>query len=122
MKYNKTTARLRRHRKIRQRSKGSKECPRFCVYKSNRHLFVQMVDDLTGKSLLSCSDVEIKKKKKIKIVKSTNVKEAEEVGRLAAEKALKIGIKKVVFDRGGFKYHGLIKAVAVGARAAGLSF
>jgi len=122
MKNKKQVLRLRRHRKIRQRIKGTKECPRLCVYKSNRHVFAQIIDDVVGKTLVSFSDVDVKKKEKTKLTNDVNVKEAKEVGKLLAEKAVKAKLKKVVFDRGGFKYHGIIKAVADGAREGGLLF
>lgn len=92
------------------------------MYKSNRHIFAQIIDDVAGKTLAASSDIDIKKKQKTKLTKDANIKEAKEVGKLLAEKATKAKIKKVVFDRGGFKYHGVIKAVAEGAREGGLLF
>ena len=122
MKNKKAVARLRRHQKIRRKVRGTKKYPRLCVYKSNRHIFAQIIDDVAGKTLAASSDIDIKKKQKTKLTKDANIKEAKEVGKLLAEKATKAKIKKVVFDRGGFKYHGVIKAVAEGAREGGLLF
>jgi len=120
MKNKKAVAKLRRHRKIRQKIQGTKKRPRLCVFKSNRHVYAQIIDDVAGQSLVASSDLEVKKKEKVKLVKGTNVKEAKEVGKLLAAKATKAKIKEVVFDRGGFKYHGVVKAVAEGAREGGL--
>lgn len=105
-----------RHRRIRARIKGTKECPRLSVFRSNRHIYLQLVDDNQAKTLVSSSDWEIKKKGLTKLAL------AEQVGKLIAKKALAEKINKVVFDRGGYKYHGRVKAVAQGARQAGLKF
>ena len=109
--------RYRRHKRVRAKVKGIKECPRLSVFRSNQHISVQLIDDNKGETLLSFSDSEIKKKKGL-----TKIEKAKEVGRTIATKALEKKIKKVVFDRGGYKYHGRVKAVAEGAREGGLSF
>lgn len=114
-----------RHLKIRAKVKGTAEVPRLAVFRSNAHIYVQLIDDVAGKTLLSASDKEIKTAAKSKDAKNETgrrVALAREVGLLAAEKAKKAKIEKVVFDRGGFKYHGRIKSVADGAREGGLKF
>lgn len=117
-----------RHRKIRAKIKGTAEIPRLAVFRSNKHVYAQLIDDSKGKTLLNVSDKEIKaaaKKSSGKGAKNETgrkISVAKEVGFLAGQKAKKAGIAKVVFDRGGFKYHGRVKAVAEGARESGLKF
>ncbi len=107
--------RARRQRRIRSRISGTADCPRLSVFRGLKHLYVQLVDDETGRTLASVWDGEIKKPgKKAEIALA--------VGQLLAEKALAKQIKQAVFDRGGRRYHGRVKAVAEGARAAGLKF
>ncbi|MCD6402471.1 50S ribosomal protein L18 [bacterium] len=134
----KQVKRKRRHKRLRAKISGTKERPRLCVFRSNKHIYAQLIDDKEGKTLLAASDLEvkskIKKKKGAKLLnerKQKTKKEenrtgkvaiAYEVGRLIAEKALKKKIEKVVFDRGGYKYHGRVKALAEGAREGGLIF
>jgi len=108
--------RIRRHRRIRKKIKGSKQKPRLCVFRSNNHIYAQLIDDSEGRVLFSANDLEIKNKKGKKVDLS------KAVGRLIAEKAIKGGLKEAVFDRGGYKYHGRVKAVADEARNAGLKF
>jgi len=112
----KLNARLKRHRKVRARINGTKDIPRLSVFRSNKDMFVQLIDDIEGKTLASVGGKEIKEKNK------TKLEMAALIGKLIAEKANKIKIKKVVFDRGGYKYHGRVKAVADGAREGGLEF
>ena len=107
----------RRHRRVRAKVKGTKECPRFSVFRSNQHISVQLIDDNKRQTLVGFDDLKIKNKKGL-----TKMQLAKEVGRLIAKKALEKKIKKVVFDRGGYKYHGRVKAMAEGAREGGLSF
>lgn len=122
--------RIKRHRKIRAKICGTIEIPRLCVFKSAKHIYGQLVNDQKGQTILSSSDLEIKKAKTKKTeTKKTKEKKlsgktniAYEVGKLIAEKALEKKIKKVVFDRGGFAYHGRVKALAEGAREGGLKF
>lgn len=109
-----------RHKRIRAKVKGTKNCPRFSVFRSNRHISGQLIDDNKRVTLISASDSEIGKKKSKEPI--TKVELAYQVGELIAQKALKKEIKKAVFDRGGYKYHGRVKAVAEGARKQGLKF
>ena len=110
--------RYRRHKRIRAKISGTAEVPRLCVFRSNKHIYAQLVDDEKGKTLVAVSDLEIETKKK----KITKKEKALEVGKLIAKKAMEKKIKKVVFDRGGYKYHGRVKALAEGAREGGLKF
>ena len=104
----------RRHARVRAKVKGTAKCPRFSVSRSNKHIFLQLIDDSNGKTIISSSDLGSKKIKKTEASKNAG----KELAKLAIEKK----IKKVVFDRGGYKYHGRVKAVAEGAREAGLTF
>jgi len=113
----KTLKRIRRHKKIRKGMHGTKDCPRLCVFRSNQHIYAQLINDDNSKILVSVSDKEIKAKKGEK--KSEISKE---VGKMIAKKAIENKIEKVVFDRGGFIFHGRIKALAEGAREGGLKF
>lgn len=107
-------SRQKRHLRIRKHVVGTSERPRLNVFRSNTGLYVQIIDDQAGHTLVSASTKELKLGK--------NLEAAESLGKLVAEKALKKGITKVVFDRGGYLYHGRIKALADAARAAGLEF
>lgn len=109
--------RTRRHIRVRRKISGTAECPRLCVYRSNANLYVQIIDDVAGNTLVSAStlDKEIKTKK-------ANKEAAKELGALIAKKALDKKIKTVVYDRGGYIYHGVVKELAEAARAAGLEF
>lgn len=112
--------RYKRHARVRAKVKGTAERPRLSVFRSNKHLFVQIIDDEKGHTLVSVSDL-----KKTKIgtkTKFLKIKVAEKIGQEIAKKALEKGIKQVVFDRGGYAYHGRVKAVAEGARKGGLEF
>ena len=106
-----------RHRRVRAKIIGTKEKPRLSVFRSNQHVLVQLIDDENGQTLASASDKELKSAQKEK-----KVDRALAVGKLIAEKGLKLKVEKIVFDRGGWKYHGRIKAVAEGAREGGLKF
>ncbi|GGH15103.1 50S ribosomal protein L18 [Silvibacterium dinghuense] len=108
--------RKRVHTRIRRKIEGTAERPRLNVYRSLNHIYVQVIDDLAGATLVSASTVADKVKT------GGNVAAAKEVGKLVAERAQEKGIKKVVFDRGGYLYHGRIKALADAAREAGLEF
>lgn len=110
----KRESRIKRHLTIRKHLAGTKTCPRLAVFRSNKHIFAQIIDDSMGKTLVSVSD-----NKMDKVSKS---KKAYEIGKKLAEKALKFKIKEVVFDRGGFLYHGRIAQLAKGAREGGLEF
>ncbi len=106
-----------RHKRVRAKISGTLQKPRLSVYRSNKHLFLQLIDDEKNKTLLSVSDREFKSKKKTK--KSDSAYEA---GKLLAKKAKEKNIKKAVFDRGGYQYHGRVRRVAEGAREGGLEF
>jgi len=108
--------RNRIHLKIRKKISGTKDRPRFCVFRANKHIYAQLVDDNSGKILASASDIKFKGKK------GTKVQHATEVGKMIAKEAESKKIEKVVFDRGGFIFHGRVKAVADGAKEGGLKF
>ena len=108
--------RQRVHFRIRQKMQGTAERPRLNVYRSLNHIYAQIIDDAKGETLLSASTLAAKAKT------GGNVAAAKQVGKLVAERAIEKGIKKVVFDRGGYLYHGRIKALADAAREAGLEF
>jgi len=120
--------RVRRHKRVRAKIIGSLKVPRFCVFRSNKHIYGQLIDDNKRKTLVSINDKGIKIKsvsKKIaegEIKLSGKIAVAFEVGKLIAEKAIELKIDKVIFDRGGYKYHGRVKALADGAREGGLKF
>lgn len=116
-KINKKQKRKIRHKRVRAKIKGASKKPRLSVYRSLKHIYAQLIDDEIGETLVSASDFEIKKDKKM-----TKTEIAEKVGELIAKKAKEKGIKEVVFDRGGFKYHGRIKRLAEKARENGLIF
>ncbi len=109
-----------RHLRVRKKIFGTSEIPRLCIFRSNRYISCQLVDDENGRTLASASSMEKKLKEKLKSTKSKEA--AAEVGKLIAQRAKKSGIKKVVFDRAGYKYHGRVKALAEAAREAGLEF
>jgi len=114
----------RRKLRIRAKVKGTAENPRLSVFRSNAHIYAQLIDDTASKTLANVSDTELKGKKEKggKGEVGRKIAIAKKVGVLVAEKAKKLGIKSVVFDRGGVKYHGRTKAVAEGAREGGLKF
>ncbi len=114
---NKRQQRYIRHKRIRAKIKGTSKCPRLCVFRSNKHISVQLIDDHKGHTLVSASDLEIKDKKNLK-----KVDLAKKVGSLISQKAIKNNIEKIVFDRAGYKYHGRVKAIAEGAKEGGLKF
>jgi len=116
-KINRKAERTRRHARVRTKVSGTTECPRLAVTKSNKNIIAQVIDDTKGETLVYVSTLD----KDIK-TKAANIEAAKEVGKSVAEKALKKNIKQVVFDRGGFIYHGVVKALAEAAREAGLDF
>lgn len=116
-KTNRKLERTRRHIRVRRKISGTAERPRLCVYRSNNNLYVQIIDDVAAKTLASASTLD----KEIKI-KHSNKEAAKEVGNLIAKRALDKNIKTVVFDRGGYVYHGVVKALAEAAREGGLQF
>jgi large subunit ribosomal protein L18 len=113
--------RQRIHKRIRAKVRGTEERPRLNVYRSVNHIYAQVIDDLAGRTLVSASSTEGGKAKGGK-VSGGNVAAAKEIGKRIAQRAQEKGIKKVVFDRGGYLYHGRIKALADAAREAGLEF
>lgn len=120
---NKIIQRTRRRIKIRARIKGTKECPRLSVFRSSKTMYVQLIDDEIGKTIASVNSREIKVgKKDLEKGETVGIKTGLELGKLIAQKAKKVKVETVVFDRGGYKYHGRVKAVADGARAGGLDF
>ncbi|PIP18106.1 MAG: 50S ribosomal protein L18 [Parcubacteria group bacterium CG23_combo_of_CG06-09_8_20_14_all_35_9] len=119
--------RKRRARRVRIKIKGIKEHPRLSVFRSNKYIYAQLINDAKGETLLSVSQKEVlikekKKSKKDNLLFKGKIGIAYEVGLVLAQKAIKKGIKKIIFDRGRYKYHGRIKAVAQGAREGGLKF
>lgn len=114
----KQVRRSRRRVGLRKRISGTTEQPRLAVYKSLNHMYAQVIDDLQGKTLVAASTTD----KGLKLEKTGNASAAASVGKLLAERAKKAGVSKVVFDRGGFKFHGRIKALADAARKEGLKF
>ena len=119
-KIDKNTERQRRHARVRKKISGTAETPRLNVYRSLNHIYVQLIDDEKGVTVCSASTMEKEVKEQIKDMTKTEAAKA--VGKKAGEKALAKGIKSAVFDRGGYLYTGRVKAVADGARDAGLKF
>jgi large subunit ribosomal protein L18 len=111
-------ARRKRHTRIRLRVEGTGARPRLAVFRSLNHIYAQVIDDASGKTLASASTVE----KELRGAKQSKTDEAAVVGRLVAERARAAGVERVVFDRAGFRYHGRIKSLADAAREAGLEF
>ena len=109
--------RTRRHTRVRRKISGTAERPRLCVYRSNTNLYVQIIDDVAGNTLVSASTLD----KEVKI-KHANKEAAKEVGKLIAKRAADKKIETVVFDRGGYIYHGIVKELAEAAREGGLKF
>ena len=116
-KINRKLERERRHRRVRRKISGTAECPRLCVYRSNSNIYAQVIDDVKGVTIAQASTLD----KAVKTKKS-NKEAAREVGTLIAKRAIEKNIKTVVYDRGGYIYHGIIKELAEAAREAGLEF
>ena len=119
-KKSRTVDRENKHRKLRNRFSGTAERPRLAVFRSNNHMYAQIIDDTVGKTLVSASTLD--KDVKAELEKTNNVEAATVVGTVVAKKALEKGITTVVYDRGGFVYEGKVKALAEAAREAGLEF
>jgi len=113
------SGRLRRHRRVRKKITGTTDRPRLAVYRSNKHITIQVIDDMVGRTLASASTVELDQRK---LGSGATVEAAQRIGALVAERAKAVGIKEVVYDRGGFLYHGRVAAAAEAAREAGLEF
>jgi len=116
-KTNRKLERTRRHARVRRKISGTPECPRLSVFKSNSAVYAQIIDDVNGKTLVAASSLD----KEVK-TKHANVEAAKEVGALIAKRAKDAKIEDVVFDRGGYIYHGVVKALADSAREGGLNF
>ena len=116
--HSKNDIRVRIHTRIRRKVEGTTERPRLAVYRSTKNIYAQLIDDTAGKTVASASTQE----KAAPVKTGGNLAGAKAVGELVAKRAIEKGIKKVVFDRGGYLYHGRIKALADAARAAGLEF
>ncbi|WP_164470862.1 50S ribosomal protein L18 [Vaginisenegalia massiliensis] len=114
-KPDKNKVRLKRHGRVRNKISGTAECPRLNVFRSNTHIYAQLIDDVAGVTLASASSLD-------EAVSGTKVEQATMVGKLIAERGAAKDVKKVVFDRGGYLYHGRVKALADGARENGLEF
>ena len=117
-KIDKNADRKKRHLRVRNKVSGTAEMPRLCVYRSLKNIYVQIIDDTTGKTLVSASTLDAE----LKANYGGNKEAAKAVGALIAKKALEANIKAVVFDRGGYVYHGRVAEVAAGAREGGLEF
>jgi large subunit ribosomal protein L18 len=114
----KRETRLRRHSRVRKKVRGTTDRPRLAVYRSNRHISVQVIDDILGVTLASASTVETD----LRGGATGNIDAARKIGELVAQRAKAAGVERVVFDRGGFRYHGRVAALADAAREAGLEF
>ncbi|MFC4765933.1 50S ribosomal protein L18 [Effusibacillus consociatus] len=119
-KADKNTARKRRHVRVRKKLFGTAERPRLNVFRSNQHIYAQLIDDTKGVTLVSASTVDPELKGQVE--NGGNVEAAQKVGELVAKRAIEKGYKAVVFDRGGYLYHGRVQALADAAREAGLEF
>lgn len=117
-KPDKNVNRITRHRRIRSRLSGTPERPRLCVFRSNKHIYVQVIDDTTARTLVSASTLDAD----LKLEKTWDTDAATAVGALIAKRAKEKGVEAVVFDRGGYIYHGRVAAVAQAARENGLNF
>ncbi len=113
------SGRLRRHRRVRKKISGTTDRPRLAVFRSNKHISIQVIDDLEGRTLAAASTVEPDQRK---LGSGATVEAAQRIGTLVAQRAKIVGVKEVVYDRGGFLYHGRVAAAADAARKAGLEF
>ena len=113
-------ARLKRKKRIRKKLSGTDQKPRLSVFRSSKHIYVQLIDDVSGCTLAAASSMEKVVRDQPKL--ESKVATAEYIGKILGERAIEKGVKKVVFDRNGFQYHGRVKAVSKGARDAGLMF
>ncbi len=119
-KQSRSEVRTKKHLKVRKRISGTPERPRLAVFRSNNHMYVQVIDDVAGNTLVSASTLQGEVKEGLE--KTNNIDAAAKLGTVIAKRALDKGIKTVVFDRGGYVYHGKVKALAEAAREAGLEF
>ena len=119
-KVSRAKVRAKKHRRLRNHLSGTATTPRLAVFRSNNHMYAQIIDDTVGKTLVSASTTQ--QEVKAELEKTNNVDAAAYLGTVIGKKAIEAGIKEVVFDRGGFIYHGKIQALADAAREAGLEF
>ncbi len=119
-KKDRNAVRVHKHRNLRNRLSGTAQCPRLAVYRSNKHIYAQIIDDDAQNTLVSANTLQ--KDVKANLEKTNDVEAARYVGKVIAERAMDKGIKDVVFDRGGYIYHGKVQALAEAAREAGLNF
>lgn len=119
-KKSRSEVRVKKHNRLRNHLSGTTECPRLAVFRSDNHMYAQIIDDTVGNTLVAASTAE--KAIKAELEKTNNVDAAAYVGTVIAKRAIEKGIKEVVFDRGGFIYHGKVQALADAAREAGLEF
>lgn len=119
-KVSRAKVRAKKHRRLRNHLSGTSATPRLAVFRSNNHMYAQIIDDTVGKTLVSASTTQ--KEVKAELEKTNNVDAAAYLGTVIGKKAIEAGIKEVVFDRGGFIYHGKVQALADAAREAGLEF
>lgn len=119
-KDDKKALRIKKRRRVRKNISGTPERPRLAVHRSNKHIYAQLIDDVAGVTLVAASTKELSSAGKLE--SSSTIEAAAAVGKLVAEKAVEKQLKSVVFDRGGFLYHGRVKALADGAREGGLEF
>ncbi len=119
-KIDKNAERIKRHKRIRNRISGTQQKPRLCVFRSDKHIYAQIIDDTVGKTLVAASTVE--KDIAAEVAEMTKSQAATVVGKALAQKAIAAGISEVVFDRGGYLYTGRVEALANGAREGGLKF
>ena len=119
-KKSRSEVRVKKHNRLRNHLSGTTECPRLAVFRSDNHMYAQIIDDTVGNTLVAASTLEADIKKELE--KTNNVDAAAYVGKVIGERAVEKGIKEVVFDRGGFIYQGIVQALADAAREAGLEF
>ncbi|EIJ80002.1 50S ribosomal protein L18 [Bacillus methanolicus PB1] len=117
-KADKNAVRKKRHARVRAKLSGTEVCPRLNVFRSNKHIYAQLIDDVNGVTIASASTLD----KDLNLESTANIEAAQKVGELVAKRAVEKGIKTVVFDRGGYLYHGRVKALAEAARENGLEF
>ena len=119
-KKSRSEVRIKKHNRLRNRFAGTPDCPRLAVFRSNKHIYAQVIDDSEGRTLVAASTVE--KEIKASLENTDDTAAATKIGDVVAKRALEKGIKAVVFDKGGYIYHGKVKALAEAAREAGLEF
>jgi large subunit ribosomal protein L18 len=117
MSRSREAARIRRHRRVRKKVRGTAARPRLAVYRSNKYIYAQVIDDIAGSTVVAASSLEKDLRKK-----NLNIETATTVGKMLGDRAKEAGVTEVVFDRGGYPFHGRVKALADGARSAGLEF